>query len=191
MAVTVDHLSGGRLDLGIGAGAGPEHAMLGISDERPVGRLAEALPLLRQLFTQPTTTFAGEHYRLTDAVSNPKPIQRPGPPLWIGGVGEKRSLRLIAEHADVWVPAIRPGTEPAELHRLSQVLDHHCADLGRDPATLGRAAQLLLPDSPDEALRLVEAHLAVGCTEVILLCRDEAMATAAATLLPRLRDLAA
>lgn len=191
MAVTVDHLSGGRLELGIGAGAGPEHALLGISDEKPVGRLAEALPVLKLLFTEPTATFQGEHYRLIDAVSNPKPVQHPGPPLWIGGIGEKRSLRLIAEYADVWVPAIPPGTDPAELHRPNEILDGYCEKIGRDPATLRRAAQVLLPSDKDEAARLIEAHLAAGCTDIILLCRDEAMAEAAAALLPSLRTLEA
>jgi alkanesulfonate monooxygenase SsuD/methylene tetrahydromethanopterin reductase-like flavin-dependent oxidoreductase (luciferase family) len=189
MAATVDHLSGGRLDLGLGAGGGMEHAMFGLPYERPVGHFAEALRILKLLWTEEVTTFEGEHYRLTEAVANPKPIQRPGPPLWLGAVGERRSLRLAAEHADVWTPSVRPGADPAELGRLGRVLDRHCADLGRDPKTLRRAVQLLLPADPDEALRTAQAHVDEGFTDLIILCRDEPGAHSTAALLPRLQSL--
>ena len=98
MAVTVDHLSGGRLDFGIGAGwAENEHTMLGLEfgtrGDR-ADRLEESLQVIRGLWTQPRTTFAGTHYQLQDAVAEPKPVQRPHPPIWIGGSGPKRTLRL-------------------------------------------------------------------------------------------------
>lgn len=189
MAATVDHLSGGRLDLGLGAGGGIEHGMFGLPYDRPVGHFAEALQILKLLWTQDRTTFDGEHYKLTDAVANPKPIQRPGPPLWLGAVGERRSLRLAAEHAAVWTPSVRPGAAPAELARLGEVLDRHCTDLGRDPRTLRRAVQLFLPADRDEALRTAQAHLDAGFTDLIVLCRDEKAAETTAALLPHLHAL--
>src|SRR6478736_319955 len=100
MAVTVDHLSGGRLDFGIGAGwAEHEHTMLGLefgTVKDRADRLEESLQVILGLWTQPRTTFAGQHYRLQDAVSEPKPVQRPHPPIWIGGSGPKRTLRPAA-----------------------------------------------------------------------------------------------
>jgi F420-dependent oxidoreductase-like protein len=195
MAVTVDHLSGGRLDVGIGAGAGQEHAMLGIPYGPPgerLDRLTEACQVLKLLWTEPAATFKGEHYELDAALANPKPLQRPYPPIWMGGSGERRSLRIIAEHADVWINANPPGEDPAELQRLSQVLDRHCADLGRDPATLRRAVQVRMAADADEILRAVECLVRAGFTEVILMPRGAnpaQAAEAAAGLLPRLRTL--
>src|SRR5690606_3728938 len=97
MAATVDHFSGGRLEFGFGAGwAEREHTMLGLHfgtvGER-ADRFDEACQVVKALWTQPTASFAGEHYTLTDAVSYPKPLQRPHPPIWIGGRGRKRTLR--------------------------------------------------------------------------------------------------
>src|SRR5215831_6044266 len=96
-AVTVDHLSGGRLEFGIGAGwAENEHTMLGL----PFGtagdradRLEEACQVIRSLWTQERTSFAGQHYQLTGAVAEPKPVQQPHPPIWIGGAGRRASRR--------------------------------------------------------------------------------------------------
>jgi alkanesulfonate monooxygenase SsuD/methylene tetrahydromethanopterin reductase-like flavin-dependent oxidoreductase (luciferase family) len=190
MAVTVDHLSGGRLDMGLGAGAGREHTMLGIPDHRPVARFAEAIQILKLLWTEQPATFQGEHYRLQNATTHPGPLQRPRPPLWLAAIGEKRSLRIVAEHADVWVTATPFGTDPKELRRLGEVLDRHCADLDRDPATIRRAVQLLLPDSADEAIRLVQDHVAAGITDVIIAARNRAAAESAAALLPRLQAIA-
>ena len=198
MAVTVDHLSGGRLDMGIGAG-GDEmvHDMFGMplgSVRERIDSLAEACQILELLWTQPTTSFDGQHYRLTDALANPKPVQRPHPPLWVAGSGERRSLRVIAEHADVWINANMPGTPAEELARLSGVLDRHCEDIGRDPATIRRAVQLRMPADPDEAMRMIEPLVQFGFTEIILMIWEVgsagiASAEAAADLLPKLRSL--
>jgi alkanesulfonate monooxygenase SsuD/methylene tetrahydromethanopterin reductase-like flavin-dependent oxidoreductase (luciferase family) len=113
MAVTVDHLSAGRLDMGLGAG-GDElvHGMLGIPLGPPrerVERLAEACEVLELLWTEPVASFSGRYYRLDQAVANPKPVQRPHPPLWIGAVGERRSLRVVARHAAAWTPSLLPA----------------------------------------------------------------------------------
>ena len=145
-AVTVDHLSGGRLEFGIGAGwAENEHTMLGLPFGTARDRadwLEEALPIIRSLWTEPRTTFTGKHYLLTEAVAEPKPVQTPHPPIWIGGVGRRRTLRMAAEHAAVWNA---PGGSPAEVAELSAVLDGHCADIGRDPAEIRRSVQIRVP----------------------------------------------
>lgn len=197
MAVTVDHLSGGRLDMGLGAGAGPEHAMLGIPLGTPaerVDRLAESCQVLKRLWTEPVTTFHGNHYQLDQALANPKPVQRPHPPLWIGGSGEKRTLRVVAEHADAWINGNRPGEDPGELVRISRLLDQYCADIGRDPAEIRRAVQVPLPTDADEAVRVTGAYLAAGFRDVILMVHgrgDSAISAAkeAVAVLPRLRAL--
>jgi F420-dependent oxidoreductase-like protein len=198
MAVTVDHLSGGRLDMGIGAG-GDEmvHDMFGVplgSIRQRIEALDESCQILKQLWSEPTTSFNGRHYRFTEAVANPKPLQRPHPPLWIAGSGERHSLRVVARHANAWINANLPGTPPEELARLSAVLDRHCQAIGRDPSTIRRAVQFRLPADPDETIRLVEAHVRGGFTDIILMIWEvgEAgigAAEAAADLLPRLRSL--
>src|SRR3989454_11872120 len=103
MAVTVDHLSGGRLEFGIGAAwAEIEHEMYGFEGlDHRVGRLSESLQVIKSLWTEERTNFDGRYYHLKDAIANPKPIQQPYPPLWIGRPGVT-TLRLVARHADVW-----------------------------------------------------------------------------------------
>ena len=196
-AVTVDHLSGGRLEFGIGAGwAENEHTMLGLpfgTARDRADRLEEALPVIRSLWTQPRTTFAGVHYQLTDAVAEPKPVQKPHPPIWIGGVGRRRTLRMAAEHAAVWNA---PGGSPEQVAELSAVLDRHCADIGRDPGEIRRSVQIRVPDDGSDDVETlpdqVAAFVAVGVTEVILIVAADPVAQAerAAALLPRLRALA-
>jgi F420-dependent oxidoreductase-like protein len=190
-AVTVDHLSGGRLEFGIGAGwAENEHTMLGL----PFGtagdradRLEEACQVIRSLWTQELTSFAGRHYQLTGAVAEPKPVQRPHPPIWIGGAGRRRTLRIAAQHASVWNA---PGGSPEEVADLSGVLDQHCADIGRDPSEIRRSVQVRIPATPDELLALAPAYAAVGVTDLLLVLNAAdpvAQAGQAGELLPRLR----
>src|SRR5437660_10556104 len=102
IAVTVDHLSAGRLEFGIGAAwAEVEHKMYGIEGlDHRVGRLSESLRIIKSLWTEERTNFEGRYYHLTDAIANPKPAQKPHPPIWIGASGET-TLRLVARHADV------------------------------------------------------------------------------------------
>ncbi|HSI93657.1 MAG TPA: TIGR03560 family F420-dependent LLM class oxidoreductase [Jiangellaceae bacterium] len=112
MAVTVDHLSGGRLEFGLGgAWAEIEHTMLGLEfgavGER-LDRLEEACQIIRSLWTQPRTTFEGRHYHLADAIAEPKPVQRPYPPIWIGGAGRKRTLRITAQYPTSGMPPGEP-----------------------------------------------------------------------------------
>jgi alkanesulfonate monooxygenase SsuD/methylene tetrahydromethanopterin reductase-like flavin-dependent oxidoreductase (luciferase family) len=201
LAATIDHLSGGRLDVGLGAGGDAlTDTMMGTptppAGER-VERLAEACTILDLLWRNPVTDFDGRHYRLSGAISDPKPVQQPKPPLWLGSNGVKRGLRVVAEHADVWVNASLPGTEIAELQRLSGILDGHCGDAGRDPATIRRAVQFRLPATSDEALRVAETYLSAGFTELVIMATGRAVfaknavraSEEAAKLLPRLREL--
>ncbi len=192
-AVTVDHLSGGRLEFGIGAGwAENEHTMLGLPFGTARDRadwLEEALPIIRSLWTEPRTTFTGKHYLLTEAVAEPKPVQTPHPPIWIGGVGRRRTLRMAAEHAAVWNA---PGGSPAEVAELSAVLDVHCADIGRDPAEIRRSVQIRVPADAAALVDEVAGFVGVGVTEIILIVAAEPVAQAerVADLLPELRGLA-
>lgn len=141
-ATTLDHLSGGRFELGLGAGwHEPEATAFGF-DFPSLGRrfdmLEEAVPLIRRLLTEERTTHDGEWFRTVDASCLPPPVQR-RLPIWIGGVGEKRTLPLVAAHADGWNAAYVP---PAEFVRLSGVLDAACDHVGRDPGEIRRVVNL-------------------------------------------------
>ena len=107
IAVTVDHLSGGRLEMGIGAAWNePEFTMYGMPFPSAADRirmLDEACSVLKALWTEERATFKGRFYQLDDAIAEPKPIQKPYPPIWVGGVGPKLTLRVVAKHADVLV----------------------------------------------------------------------------------------
>ena len=194
MAVTVDHLSGGRLDFGIGAGwAENEHTMLGLefgTRKDRADRLDESLEIITGLWTQPRTTFTGRHYQLRDAVAEPKPVQSPHPPIWVGGSGPQRTLRTTARHADVWNAA---GGTPEQVSEASAILDQRCAEIGRNPGEIRRSVQVLVSgDSLDQVVATVEPYVAIGVTDVLLLVRDdEPVATGRrlATQLPRLREL--
>ena len=169
MATTIDHLSGGRLEFGLGAGgAEAEHTMLGIpfltTPER-ISRLDEALTVCRALWTDERTSFDGRHFTLVDAVANPKPLQRPHPPIWVGGAGERLTLRVVAKHADVW-NVIGPVEE---VTRKAAVLEQHCADIGRDPARIKRSVQPRFDHhEPGAMVELLHAYLDAGFTENVI-----------------------
>lgn len=194
-AVTVDRLSEGRLEMGIGAGwAEREHTMFGLSfgtaGER-INRMAEAITVLKLLWGPEPATFEGDHYSLTEALAFPKPIQKPWPPLWIGGQGERKTLRVVAEHADVWNTS---GGDPSECARLSAVLDRHCDDIGRDPSDIRRSAQIRFDGSNAEfAVRNAESLIERGFSEIIVylpLGAPVGIAEMAASgLLPRLKRI--
>lgn len=192
MAVTVDHLSGGRLEFGFGAGWNVyEHESMGLELGAPgerLDRFEEAVRIVKSLWANERTTHAGDHYAITDLAAEPKPVQRPVP-FWIGGSGRRRTLRIVAEHADVWNWT---GTEPEEFSELNGVLDEHCAAVGRDPAQIRRSVQLRLPDGEDACLERVADIVRRGASEIILIARTPepvADGERLAGLLPRLRDL--
>jgi len=170
MAVTIDHLSAGRLEFGIGAAwAEIEHDMLGIefgTAGRRVEWLDEACQVIKSLFTEERTNFEGAHYTLRDAIANPKPMQRPYPPFWIGGRGERKTLLVIARHADVWNA---PGGEPDEVARLAGILDAHCADIGRDPAEIRRSVQIRYSGDDEALLRSASEFAARNVRDLIVI----------------------
>jgi F420-dependent oxidoreductase-like protein len=174
MATTLDHLSGGRLEFGLGAGwAEVEHTMLGLefpTTGARIRRLGEACEVVKRLWTEEKADFAGRYYQLTGALANPKPLQKPYPPIWIGGGGEQMTLRVVAEHADVWNFA--GGPVETGVHK-SEVLDRHCADVGRDPAEIRRSVQLRFnADDPDWTLREAEEFCQAGFTELIVIVTE-------------------
>ena len=137
MAATLDIVSGGRLELGIGAGWNQEESgAYGIELGSPRARsdrFEEACEVITGLLTGDVTTFNGRYYQLTEARCEPKPLQRPHPPICIGGSGEKRTLRTAARFAQHWNFV---GGSVEEFTRAKHVLHQHCTDIGRDPAEI-------------------------------------------------------
>jgi F420-dependent oxidoreductase-like protein len=151
MAATLDIMSGGRLELGIGAGWNEEESgaygiELGTPRERS-DRFEEACAVLTGLLSQPTTTFKGSYYQLTDARCEPKPVQQPHPPICIGGSGEKRTLRTAARFAQHWNFV---GGSPEQFTRAVEVLHQHCADIGRNPAEILLSSHVPYTGDPAE-----------------------------------------
>ena len=154
MVATLDVVSAGRLELGLGSGSvAIEHEQAGLPwgtmAERS-GRLAEALAIITGLLTSgdENFTFAGEHYQVRDLPCRPGPVQRPHPPLHIGGAGPRYTLPLVAQYADVWnVPTYALG----DWAKTGAALDGCCEAVGRDPATLKRSHEAVLVLAPDEA----------------------------------------
>jgi F420-dependent oxidoreductase-like protein len=139
MAVTIDHLSNGRLEFGLGAAWHEgEHRMYGIPfhDVRErQDRLEEATAMIKMLFDgEPPMNFNGKHYRLQNAVFLPKSVQKPHPPIMIGGGGEKRTLRTLAKYGDV----MNVSGTPSIVRQKIAVLEQHCRDVGRDPVEIER-----------------------------------------------------
>lgn len=159
---TLDVISGGRAVLGIGAAwYEEEHRGLGFefpSVRERFERLEEALIICKAMFTEERPSFTGRHYRIEGALNVPRPITPGGPPILVGGSGEKRTLRLVAEHADAsnLVAAID------EIPRKLDVLARHCADVGRDPATVNKSwlGSLILAPTHDGAIEKLNTLLA-------------------------------
>jgi F420-dependent oxidoreductase-like protein len=173
MAVTVDHISGGRLDFGIGAAwHEAEHKGYGIdfpSAGTRVAMLDEALQIIRMLWTQESSTFEGRFWRLDDARCEPKPIQSPHPPIVVGGT-QPKMLRVIARHANEWNTPGLAG--PEEWARVNTQLDEACAEVGRDPGEVRRSVQLFLHPAQegqvDVLLSSLPAYEQAGCEHVVL-----------------------
>ncbi|HJQ01810.1 MAG TPA: TIGR03560 family F420-dependent LLM class oxidoreductase [Jatrophihabitans sp.] len=139
---TIDHISGGRVTLGLGCGWHElEHRAYGLAFDSPgrrLDRLAEAASCIRSLLTEETTDFAGRYYTFTGARCDPKPVQRKLP-IIIGGGGPRRTLRLVAQYSD----ALNLGfVSPAEYQAKLAILHEHCTAVGRDPASIGRTVNL-------------------------------------------------
>jgi len=177
IATTVDIVSGGRLDFGIGAGSRPsyplarrEYAAHGLPYDdfaHSVGSLAEACTVIRRLWTETEPfDFDGSYVHLTGAFGNPKPVQRPHPPIMIGG-RSAALLRVVAEHADLWNI---PGHDIDDVIARSALLDRYCAEIGRDPASITRSIHLsvsyeapgLTRDAIGEAIDAGFQHIVFG-----------------------------
>jgi len=167
MATTVDLISGGRLILGVGGGWFElEHQAYGMPFPRiaeRVARLDEALEVIKRLWTEEKVNFAGKYYQLSDAPFQPKPAQKPHPPILVGAGGERVALGIVARHADMWNTF---GTPDVFRHKIA-VLAEHCHRVGRDPATIEKS--VLIPGAPnvEEARKQIEEYVAVGVTHLI------------------------
>ncbi len=177
IAATVDIVSGGRLDFGIGAGSRPSHPIARREYEahglpfhdftHSVESLAEACTVIRRLWTETQPfDFHGPHLDLTGAFGNPKPVQRPHPPILIGGRSGPL-LRVVAQHADLWNI---PGGDIDDAVERSALLDRYCAEIGRDPASITRSIHLPVaydqPSSTQDAIgQAIDAgfgHIVIG-----------------------------
>jgi F420-dependent oxidoreductase-like protein len=168
MAATIDHVSRGRLELGMGAAWFElEHRQYGIpfpSTGRRIRMLGEAVKIIKSLWTQERTTFQGRYYTLTDAFCQPKPVQQPHIPLWVGGQGERFTLRVVAESADGWNTFLMPLE--AYRHKLA-VLAEHCREVGRDPEDIRKSlvfSAILRPSEAEARERAQRLASAMGTT---------------------------
>jgi F420-dependent oxidoreductase-like protein len=153
-ALTVDHVSNGRLELGLGAGwYEPEHPMFGIELPPPgelVARYREAVELVDGLLRNDTTSYAGRFYQVREAPMRPRPVQQPRPPLMLAA-HKRKMLRIVAEYADTWNSF---GTVD-EMRARNAMLDEHCAEIGRDPQAIVRSLYgwaAMMPHDPWQSL---------------------------------------
>ncbi len=155
MAANLDQITGGRAVLGLGSGwQENEHRAYGIEYfdiPTRIDRLGEACELIRSLFSQEKTSFAGKHYQCEDAPLDPKPV-RDKLPILVGGGGVKKTLRIVARFADEW----NIWGDPQELREKGAILARHCDGVGRDPAEISHSAVALffMTDDPEQAAKL-------------------------------------
>jgi alkanesulfonate monooxygenase SsuD/methylene tetrahydromethanopterin reductase-like flavin-dependent oxidoreductase (luciferase family) len=184
-AMTVDHISSGRLDLGLGAGAPGSidisYAMTGSPDWPPkerVDRFREVVEIVDQLLRNPETTYAGKYYQINGTVMNPLPIQKPRPPLMIGGNGP-RMLKVAAHYADTWNTF--GGMDVKSFDEMlirtrdrNTRLDEYCSEIGRDPTTIRRSVLIFTNEEyqriysiPGAFEEIVKRYLEMGISEII------------------------
>ncbi len=218
---TVDVVSGGRLDWGIGAGWYElEYRGYGYEFPSPkerIGMLRETVEIVTSMWTAPETTYQGEHYEVVRANCDPKPLQDPHPPIWIGGGGEQLTLRVVARHAD----CSNFGGQPEQWAHKRDVLRGHCVDVGRDPDEIrmtwspevfirateeevlaagtrslwGEAADSWragnLVGTPDQVAAKVRTYVDLGCRGFIPWCADypatETLTLVAEQVMPQFR----
>ena len=199
---TVDVISGGRLDWGIGAGwYESEYKGYGYEFAKPsdrIGMLRETVEIVKSMWTNAETNYDGKYYKMSRANCDPKPLQQPTPPVWIGGGGEQLTLRVVAEHADV----SNFGSSLEEFTKKRAILQDHCRIVGRDedtirktissevfiretekeiieagsknlwgePAESWRAKALV--GTPEQVSEKIQKYLDAGCTGFIPWCAD-------------------
>lgn len=155
---TIDVISGGRLEWGIGAGW-YENEFRGYGYQFPkpkdrIGMLKESVEIVKSMWTNTETSYDGDYYKLVRANCDPKPLQKPNPPIWIGGGGEQLTLRVVAEHAD----CSNFGGKPEEWARKREILKGHCAAVGRDEGEIRKTW------SPEVFIRSTEKEVAARTT---------------------------
>ncbi|HXJ65317.1 MAG TPA: LLM class flavin-dependent oxidoreductase [Actinomycetota bacterium] len=167
-ALTVDHVSNGRLDLAMGAGSfEEEHRELGIdypADRERAERLEEAVRVLRLLMTTDGATSDGAYYRLDGATYRPRPVQRPHPPVWVGAGGDRVTIPIAARQADVW----HCFNDFDELPHKLEVFADAARAAGRDPGTVRLATNLSIDDGWDDVAERTRALGALGITELVV-----------------------
>ncbi|NBE96990.1 LLM class flavin-dependent oxidoreductase [Nonomuraea sp. KC401] len=176
IATTVDVISGGRLDFGIGVGSRPSwplahreyeaHGLPFHDTAHAVGSLAEACTVIRRVWTEKEPfDFHGTYVQVTGAYGNPKPVQRPHPPILIGG-RSSATLRVVAQHADLWNI---PGGDIKDVVSRSDLLDRYCGEIGRDPASITRSIHLPVSyDQPDLTRDSIAEAIDAGFTHIVL-----------------------
>lgn len=212
-ALTVDHISNGRLDLGMGAGApgsiDPSYRMAGIEDWSPherVARFREVVQILDQCLRNRRTTFKGQFYQLEDATLEPPPIQKPRPPITIGAIGPSM-LRTAAEFGDTWNTFGGDFNAPPEIilenvKKQTKLINEHCLRIGRDPNSVRRSLlvwgseALTVFDSEEAFKEVVKRYSDVGFSEFMFFHPDTAPAISsrafkeiASGIVPELRRL--
>lgn len=187
IATTVDVVSRGRLVMGLGVGGTHQPAGAGgISGDNPaiaeyeaygltlvppregIERLEETVTILKRMWTAKEFDFEGRYYTLKGNRNEPKPVQPSGPPLLIGGWGNK-TLRLVAEHADIWNIPGPPHNQIDYITERSRVLDEHCAAIGRDPSEISRSVQVVISyDNIETSRRQVLDLIRAGLDHIVL-----------------------
>jgi F420-dependent oxidoreductase-like protein len=171
IVTTLDIISGGRVEVGLGAGwFEAEHRQYGL-DLPPIGerlrRLEESCRVLEALWTEKRATFEGTYYAVREAYHEPKPVQQPHPPLTIGTSGEQVGLRIAARHAHTWNMA---RATPEEFRRKSALLDAYCREIGRDPREIERSIQFLPEAMDGDMAARAREFIAAGATHLIFSC---------------------
>jgi F420-dependent oxidoreductase-like protein len=170
IACTTDIIANGRLDFGIGAGWNEyEHASMGIPLYRPgerIRRLDEACQIYKSLCTQHLTTFDGRYYQLKEARNEPKPVQKPYPPIVIGGGGEQLTLKVVAKHADIWNTT---ASQVDVFKHKTEVLKEHCANVGRNFDEIELSVQANVNyDDLNATVKQLHDFVDAGATHLIL-----------------------
>jgi alkanesulfonate monooxygenase SsuD/methylene tetrahydromethanopterin reductase-like flavin-dependent oxidoreductase (luciferase family) len=190
-ALTVDHISNGRLDLGIGAGApgniDPSYRMTGIEDWAPperVARFREVVEILDQCLRNNATTYTGRYYQFKEATMAPLPVQKPRPPITIGAMGPSM-LKIAARYGDTWNTFGGEFNAPPEIilgnvKKQSKLVSDYCLKIGRDPDTLRRSIlvwgseALTVFDSEEAFKEVVKRYSNVGFSEFMFFHPDTA-----------------
>lgn len=181
IAATIDHVSGGRLELGVGAGWYElEHNQYGIpfhTTGRRIRALGETCKILKSMWTEDRTSFKGRYYEITDALCEPKPVQKPHIPLWVGGAGEHLTLRVVAESADGWNTFFM---SESDYQRKLDILSSHCDKTGRNPADIRKSLviQAVVGETDDEVSeRAARLAARFGTTDISALKQFAVMGT--------------